>query len=671
LNKKESGMSLIKQVWVLVMATLLLAFAVALCVSIATLRSYSETQLRFKNNDNAQSLALTLSQLRGDKVSMALAIAAQFDTGHYASIRLVGLDGQLWLPPRQAQRSGSGVSSSQLGAPQWFVRLVPIRAEEGIAQVTDGWYGLGTLYVSTQLGTLYRDLWRITVGLASFLAILGAVAGFFATVAVRSIQRPLAETVAQAQALAQRKFVTAPLSKTPELRQLGQAMNLMVAQIGAMFEEQTLLAEQLRRDATCDPLTGWSHRRHFLSQLHSLLEVDADLAPPSESLLLIRVLDLGALNKALGYVQTDALLRKLASMLSMHVSASQRLGRLNGSDFAVCVQTTPQESLSECLATLMDDIRGVLLTLSSPIELPASIGVCGAAADLAGYTSVSALLIDVDAALARAESRGVFAFEVVPTQTPSTSAHLPSWGADVWRSRLLEALQSQQAQLMEYPLVDVRGGLIHFECPLRLPLVPGEEAAQALLPASVWLPFALRCGLIPKVDLTAARLALSEIDCDGIARGVNVSPASLQDSSFLEGLREALAEYPNSAGLLWLEVGENVVVAHKKSIRTLCEQMRPFGVKVGLEHAGPQLAAIEGLLTLGLSFIKLDASVTQGVAADEHQQKYVSHVVKLLRGVGLNVFAEGVTNEADAKALWIAGLDGMTGPGVARFEQFV
>src|SRR5262245_63185549 len=87
-------MSLIKQVWVLLIGTLILAFVGSFAVSTQSARQYLRTQLSFKNNDTAQALALTLSQQGGDLTALELAVASQFDTGYYERIRLLGPDGQ-------------------------------------------------------------------------------------------------------------------------------------------------------------------------------------------------------------------------------------------------------------------------------------------------------------------------------------------------------------------------------------------------------------------------------------------------------------------------------------------------------------------------------------------------------------------------------------------------
>jgi len=37
-------------------------------------------------------------------------------------------------------------------------------------------------------------------------------------------------------------------------------------------------------------------------------------------------------------------------------------------------------------------------------------------------------------------------------------------------------------------------------------------------------------------------------------------------------------------------------------------------------------------------------------------------MVRMLHGIGLKVYAEGVAEAEDAAALWQAGVDGLTGP---------
>ena len=82
-------MSLFRQLWLAVIASAVIAFAGSFIVSTLTARHYLERQLAIKNNDNAATLALAMSQLDKDPVTIELQIAAVSDSGQYAAVRLI------------------------------------------------------------------------------------------------------------------------------------------------------------------------------------------------------------------------------------------------------------------------------------------------------------------------------------------------------------------------------------------------------------------------------------------------------------------------------------------------------------------------------------------------------------------------------------------------------
>lgn len=271
---------------------------------------------------------------------------------------------------------------------------------------------------------------------------------------------------------------------------------------------------------------------------------------------------------------------------------------------------------------------------------------------------MSSLLAAADQALARAEGRGPYAVELDDTGDGLVL------GEDAWRQRLESALSASRLCLVEFALVDVNGEVVHRECPLRMRL---EEDGE-WMPAAQWLPMARRTQLTARIDLAAVSLALKAIARDGISRAVNLSPGSLLDSSFVPGLRSALAAHPEVAPGLWLEVAEAGALRHLPLLRELVTQVHAFGARVGLEHAGDCLGESGSLLEAGLDFIKLDASLTEGLAGDAARSQHVASSVRMLRGIGLSVYAEGVADPQDAQALWQCTVDGLTGPVLALLD---
>lgn len=633
-------MSMIRQVWMLILGIIVMACVGSVAVSVSSARDYLESQLALKNNDNAQSLALALSQQDGDAALAELALAAQFDTGYYRSLRLRAPDGKL-LFERVAPARPNRV-------PQWFQRTVPIDSPAGVAHVSRGWSVVGRVEVVSDPAFVYPNLWDSAVRNAQWMAALGVLAGLVGSLSVRQLRRPLDAMVEQARALMERRFVEVAEPPVPELRRVAQAMNTMVARVRTMHTEQMDQIEQLGRLANCDSLTGVSHRRHFLHRLDDELAREAGTG--RGLLALVRLGALAQANRQLGHALTDGLLRQAARVLETAAPGGHVLavGRLNGTDFAVLIDA--QAEIEPTLTSLIAGVQAVF----EPFEQASVVASCVIwhRDDVAGD-----LMQAADGALARAELRGNGAFELVGTvaQVPT----LPG-GEEAWRKRLNEALATSSLSLAEYPVLDHQGRVIHVECPLRVRF----EAQGRPEPAATWLPYAVRTGLIGRLDLAAVELALARIEVDGLPRGVNIATAALAEASFLPLLRGLLNEQRDAASRLSLEVDESVLVAEPAALAMLCRELRPMGVQVGIEHAGERVAKSGALLTAGLDFVKLRASFVAGVAAHETQAILVRGTVAALHGLDIQVHAQGVADAADLAALWQLGLDGATGPAV-------
>jgi diguanylate cyclase (GGDEF)-like protein len=634
-------MSLIRQIWLLMLATVLLAYAGSVTVSVASARHYLQTQLRLKNADNATSLALALSQQKGDRELMSLLMSAQFDTGFYRRIRFIAADGSVPFV-REAQATG------QL-APQWFVKLAPIESDPGFAQVSDGWRALGKVEVVSHSFFAHDELWAGTLRTAAALAAVGVLAGAIGALLMRRIRKPLDSTVEQAHALVAGEFRTVPEPRAPELQRLTRAMNTMVSRLRVTFQAQAEQLDALHKQANLDRLTGLSNRAHFLGQLTAALQREDGTA--EGGLVLLRVIDLAGMNRSLGHAGADRVITTIAQALKPYAERAKGcfLGRLNGSDFALCL---PVPGVARETAQALSDALSALLT-----SLGGGAGVALGAIELRRDMTPAQVMSAADAALARAEARGRFAVEL-----SSEPAHgVAMLGEAAWRQRIRDALVQGRVHLVNYPVVNARGELLHLECPLRLQL---EEQGE-FEPAARWLPLAMRSRLTVDVDERALALALAESGADGQPRCVNLSPASLADSGFASRLRALLWDSPRVARLIWLEVAESAAVEHFDLLQELSRQLRPTGVRLGLEHAGERLGLIPRLFEAGLDYVKLDAAMITGVGRDQHRETFVRGTVTLLHGLSLQVYAEGVSDATDAKVLWDCGIDGATGPWIS------
>jgi predicted signal transduction protein with EAL and GGDEF domain len=612
-----------------------------MAVHLVSARETLQTQIRLKNSDNAQALALTLSQQGGEQRLMELAMAAQFDTGFYRSIRLVRTDGAVAFDRR--------ADTAPLEAPAWFVAAMPIASEPGVAQVSDGWRALGRVEVASHTAYAHDELWSAVLQDAGWMVLVAVAAALIGGGVVQRIRRPLDAAVAQAQALVEGRFVSVDEPRVPELSRLTTAMNTMVQRVRVLFESQAAQMEALRLQAHADPLTGVAHRAYFMERLAAL--AGREDGTEGGALVLVRLADVPGLNLGLGRETTDRALMAIAQALQAYPERAPDcfVGRLNGSDFALCLPYA--DVAAETAASIANGLRSSLPAVGAGVHV--HLGAVAMSRD----APISETMAQADLALARAESGGAFAVEVF-----SPAAGGAGRGERAWRTHILAALADGRTKLMEYPVLDRHGTLSHLECPLRmqLDLDGGFEAAGR------WLPLAARARLTAQVDRHAVKLALCAIAADGRARGVNIATPTLADAAFAGHLRLMLQDTPRHARALWLEVGESAALERFDVVQEFGRLLRPLGVRFGLEHAGERLGQIERLYELGLDYVKLDAALCAGVSGNGAARDFIKTTAALLHALSMTVHAEGVRDAADAEALWACGVDAVTGPWASR-----
>lgn len=633
-------MSIYKQLWLAILGSMLLALAGTLLASMLSARSYLQDQLTMKNADNAAALALSLSQQQPDLVLVELAVAALFDSGHYASIEV--LDPEGFSVIRRSSRDAS------LSAPRWFTRLLPIEATPGTAQISNGWNQLGTVVVRSNSDFAYASLWRSALEMVAAVIAAALLGGWLGKRILARISAPLAAVVAQAQAISERRFVTTEAPRAPELRQLNSAMNSMVLRLKQMFDDEAIKLESVRKAANADPLTGLANRSHLLARVQNLLEAHSS---SGGTLLLVRVMKLADINHAAGRDATDALLRSVATGLSeCSATADDAVtGRLNGADFALLFVNGLD--VSDLVEGLQQALRRAAAGLPGQ-EVRFALG----STRFRRGDALAQVLAAADNALAAAESAGGNCHRQAETTAPS--ALLP---AGNWEQAIRGALDGGRLTLGHFPVNSLDGRLLHLDCPLRLRLDEDGE----WLPGGDILPMAERLGLTPLLDLAALREGLAVLSGDATLPGIaiNLHGDSLAADGFLDKLVQLLANSPAaSRKRLWLEVNELAALRHLDAFRTFINCVHPLLCHVGIEHFGRRFSQVGRFHDLGIDYFKVDASFIHNLADNPGNQSFLEGLRMIARSVGVMVIAEGVAREADLEVLHHLGFDGATGP---------
>lgn len=635
-------MSMYRQLWLAVIASMLLALGGSLFASMLSARGYLQSQLSIKNTDNAAALALSLSQNNPDAVTVELAASALFDSGHYELIRVVDPLGKVIV-----ERSAP---LGELDAPMWFVNSLPIQATPGQAQISNGWQQFGTVTLISHSRYAYGALWNSALQMLGALALAGLLGGYLGSLILGRLKAPLRAVIDQAQAITERRFVTIDEPSVPELKQLATAMNATVERLKSMFDEEASRLEALRREANCDALTGLANREHFLARVQQALAAEDGRGG---AFVLIRLADLAGINRRLGRRPTDDYLKQVGATVGRCAAGHPHAfgARLNGADFALIL---PGESEVRQRA---DALLGELAEIAAPFIEGDTAAWIGTGHYRHGM-DFGDLLARADSALAGAEAEGKNAIHETGADQNADQPRT----AEQWSKLIRQALDKQWVKLISFPVVDMSGRLSHRECPLRLMF---DEKGE-WLPAGRFLPIAERLRLTPALDLTAVKLGLSELaahpELPGLA--INLSASSVDDEHFRHQLLALLAANRLSARRLWLEVPENGALKHLGKFRELCRGMKAAGCRVGLEHFGHHFSQIGRLHDLGLDYLKVDASFIRAVDSNPGNATFLKGLSGIAHTIGLQVLAEGVTSDEELKTLAGLGFDGATGPAI-------
>jgi DNA-binding NarL/FixJ family response regulator len=164
---------------------------------------------------------------------------------------------------------------------------------------------------------------------------------------------------------------------------------------------------------------------------------------------------------------------------------------------------------------------------------------------------------------------------------------------------------------------------------------------------SVWFSDAADLGLTTELELSAIRAALGW--CDKLPQeawlALNVSPSTVCSAELLKLLRD------HRGHRIVLEMTEHAEVTDYDELVLALERLRGNAVRVAVDDAGAGFASLRHILMVAPDFIKLDVSLTRGIATDDRRRALARALTMFCEDIGGIVIAEGVESKEDLTAL--------------------
>jgi EAL domain-containing protein (putative c-di-GMP-specific phosphodiesterase class I)/GGDEF domain-containing protein len=646
-------MSLIKQLWFTIIFILILATGGSFVLSTLSSKNYLEEQLQLKNLDNVTSLALSMSQMQKDPITIDLLISAQFDSGHY---RYIGL-----FDPNGKMMSERVNANSKTKAPTWFTKLIPIKAQAGLADVQNGWNQFGSITLESDANFAYDTLWDSTIQVALWASLIGLLACYGGGKILERILRPLDDVVNQAKAIGENRFISISEPKTTEFKAVVSAMNSLSNRIKNTVTEESSRLEKLRFQTNFEPITGLMNYEYFTRRVNASISHEETFS--SGVLIVTRLTNLALIDQTLGHQETNTLLRKIGDALDSQCKnyASLIAARLTGTDFSLfCNQPVDANTLGLQIKELLISSSQTEQTLLNANFLTVVINVT--------KSDTAENLVSI---LAAAENFITFVDGVVDDMNiqQRNTLHVINHGdldkyqnndQEHWNELLISALDNRRIKLEPYPVINQNGQLIHNESPVRLQL----GAKGKWYSAGEFITWATQLNLMSRVDELVLETALGRLATGSESIGLNLSASAICNPEFVDNACKLIKLNASIASRLHFEIPEKSAFEYASEFRSFCVRIKFLGCKVGIEHVGSLISRLGELHDVGLDYIKIDVSIIKDIDANEGNKTLLRGLCMIAHSIGAMAIAEGVVTENEQLALKQIGIDGMTGPGI-------
>jgi EAL domain-containing protein (putative c-di-GMP-specific phosphodiesterase class I) len=118
---------------------------------------------------------------------------------------------------------------------------------------------------------------------------------------------------------------------------------------------------------------------------------------------------------------------------------------------------------------------------------------------------------------------------------------------------------------------------------------------------------------------------------------------------------DEVAEILQSTGLeperLVLEITEGAILLETEKVPFILNRLKTLGIKLALDDFGTGYSSLAHLRRFPVDMVKIDRVFIEGITSDKGASALVQAIVRLGRGLNIEVVAEGIEHQAQADVL--------------------
>lgn len=408
------------------------------------------------------------------------------------------------------------------------------------------------------------------------------------------------------------------------------------------------------RKAGHDPLTDLPDRGLLADRVGQAI-LNAKRVNKSIALLVMGLDRFTVINDGLGYGAGDTLLKEMAERLGKVIRQSDTAARLDGDKFALM---TPISAIDDSVIVAEKVLTGVRKAFNIKGEDVFATVSIGISIFLTDGKDFEELLKHALSAMQAAKQGGGNGYRFFASDMNAKAKNR----LDL-EKRMRAALVNKEFVLFYQPKVDpaknrVKGAeaLIRWRDPKGGMISPGE-----------FTPVAEETGLIVEIGTWALNKACRQtrvwqtMGYEPIRMSVNVSAHQFRAKDMVDKVIAALGAHHLEAQWLELEITESMLMNDIDAAIARMQKVRDLGCGLSIDDFGTGYSSLSYLGRFPITTLKIDRAFVRDVQENQNTAEIARAIIKLSRGLNLEVVAEGAEHLKEVDFLRENGCDVIQG----------
>jgi diguanylate cyclase (GGDEF)-like protein len=403
--------------------------------------------------------------------------------------------------------------------------------------------------------------------------------------------------------------------------------------------------------AFTDPLTGLGNERRFHGKVERVIRERADDPAP----FAIGIIDLDGfkpINDLFGRKAGDDILVQVALRLRAAMDGHSTVARIGADEFAFLFPLVfSEEAAAEKSRMLIEILSAPYDVGDRTARLSASVGC---SLFYSGDETTENLVHKAETALYHAKRSGrgrvmVFTREMEEAGKKTTQLE----------QALRRAVSSGEVVPYFQPIIDLESReTLGFET-----LARWTDRDIGIVTPSVFIPIAEERGIIGSLaQLVLRKAAEAAVQWpDHLFLSFNLSPSQLVDQNTAAQVLSILDHTGFDPRRLEIEITETGLMTDSISAEKILNDLRREGIRISLDDFGTGQSSLGRLREFHFDKIKIDRSFVSSILTDRPSEHIIRAVLSMCHGLGIDVVAEGIEQEAQAKLLVEIGCRGGQG----------